>query len=165
MPKPEPIPSIDIIRAMMDYHHTRMRMLWDSIMTLTDEQFTTDIPYSHGSVRNHMVHLANVDRGWVRGLRQEPNARSGGAELADYVTRKRTRELWESSATFVNDYLDTLDDTALGVTPKNMPMPVWQTLFHLVNHGTDHRAQVLRILTDFDAPTFDQDAAFHFMGR
>jgi hypothetical protein len=27
----------------------------------------------------------------------------------------------------------------------------------MVNHGTDHRAQVLRILTDFGAPAFDQD--------
>ena len=157
--------NIDMIRAMLDYHHKRMEMLWDSIMTLTDEQFTADVPYSHGSVRNHMVHLANVDRGWVRGLKEEPNARSGGAKIEDYSTRESTRELWQSSVSFVKDYLDTLDDAALVKTPQNMPMPVWQTLLHLVNHGTDHRAQVLQILTDFGAPTFDQDVAFHFMGR
>ena len=33
----------------------------------------------------------------------------------------------------------------------------WQVLLHVVNHGTDHRGQILRILHDFGAPTFDQD--------
>jgi uncharacterized damage-inducible protein DinB len=28
---------------------------------------------------------------------------------------------------------------------------------HVVNHGTDHRAQVLRILYELGAPTFEQD--------
>jgi hypothetical protein len=28
---------------------------------------------------------------------------------------------------------------------------------HLVNHGTDHRSTVLQKLTEFGAPTFDQD--------
>jgi uncharacterized damage-inducible protein DinB len=30
-------------------------------------------------------------------------------------------------------------------------------LLHVANHGTDHRAQLLRALHDFGAPTFDQD--------
>jgi uncharacterized damage-inducible protein DinB len=31
----------------------------------------------------------------------------------------------------------------------------------MVNHGTDHRAQVLRSLHDFGAPTFNQDLIIH----
>jgi hypothetical protein len=35
----------------------------------------------------------------------------------------------------------------------------------MVNHGTDHRAQILRVLHDFDAPTFDQDLIIHLWFR
>jgi uncharacterized damage-inducible protein DinB len=44
-----------------------------------------------------------------------------------------------------------------------MPLTIWQTLLHLVNHGTDHRAQVLRALHDFGAETFDQDLVFYYL--
>ncbi len=34
---------------------------------------------------------------------------------------------------------------------------VWEILAHVVNHTTDHRAQMLRLLYDLGAPTFEQD--------
>jgi hypothetical protein len=39
----------------------------------------------------------------------------------------------------------------LSNVPKKLP------ILRLVNHGTDHRAQVLRLLHDLGAPTFNQD--------
>ena len=36
----------------------------------------------------------------------------------------------------------------------------WQVLLHVVNHGTDHRAQMLRILHDMGAQTVSQDYIF-----
>ena len=50
-----------------------------------------------------------------------------------------------------------LDEADLARVPAGMRGPAWQVLVHLVNHGTDHRAQMLRILHDLGAPTFDQD--------
>jgi uncharacterized damage-inducible protein DinB len=37
---------------------------------------------------------------------------------------------------------------------------VWQILAHMVNHGTDHRAQVLAVLYSLGAPTIEQDLMF-----
>ena len=50
-------------------------------------------------------------------------------------------------------------------TPPGLPVPRWQALLHLANHGTDHRAQMLRILADLGAPTFEQDLLFHVWKR
>ncbi len=157
--------TADVVRAMLDYNYAYQRRLWDSIMTLTDDQFTADIPYSHGSVRNHMVHLASVDGGWLRGLQEAPNARAYRFDPAQYTTRDAVRTICEQSAREVTAYAAALDDAALAVQPKGLPLTVWQTLLHLVNHGTDHRAQVLRALHDFGAPTFDQDYVFHVLRR
>ena len=40
---------------------------------------------------------------------------------------------------------------------------VWQVLVHVVNHGTDHRAQILRILHELGVKTQSQDFIFTFM--
>jgi uncharacterized damage-inducible protein DinB len=38
---------------------------------------------------------------------------------------------------------------------------VWQVLLHVVNHGTDHRAQILRLLNDLGGYTEYQDYIIH----
>jgi uncharacterized damage-inducible protein DinB len=38
---------------------------------------------------------------------------------------------------------------------------VWQVLLHVVNHGTDHRAQILRQLNDLGVETKWQDYIFY----
>lgn len=159
------MPTPEIIRLMTAYNYSYQQRLWDSIMTLTDEQFTAEIPYSHGSIRNHMVHLANVDAAWLRGLQEDPNARTYRHKPEDYPTREGARALCANAAAEVKTYIETLDEAALEYHPKGLPMNRWQVLLHLVNHGTDHRAQVLRALHDFGAPTFDQDLVYYMMSR
>jgi uncharacterized damage-inducible protein DinB len=38
---------------------------------------------------------------------------------------------------------------------------LWQVLLHVVNHGTDHRAQALRMLNDLGVKTVSQDYIFY----
>lgn len=159
------MPIVEVVRAMMDYNYTLHRRVWDSIAALSDEQFTLSVPYSHGSIRDQMVHLATTDGRWLRGLQEQPDARAYRHNPADYPTRDSARALCDDVAAEVMAYVNTLDETAAYHQPAGMPMTVWQTLLHLANHGTDHRSQVLRVLHDFGAPTFDQDLAFYFMGR
>ena len=37
----------------------------------------------------------------------------------------------------------------------------WQALIHVVNHGADHRAQILRLLGDLGVRTGPQDYAYY----
>lgn len=37
---------------------------------------------------------------------------------------------------------------------------VWPVFLHVANHGTDHRAQTLRLLNDFGVKTVSQDYIF-----
>ncbi len=38
---------------------------------------------------------------------------------------------------------------------------LWQVLLHVGNHGTDHRAQILRLLSDLGVKTTSQDYIFY----
>jgi uncharacterized damage-inducible protein DinB len=66
----------------------------------------------------------------------------------------------------MRDYLAELRDDMLFDTPIEEPeedkgLIVWQVLLHVVNHGTDHRAQLLRLLNDLGVKTTSQDYIFY----
>ena len=65
----------DVFRHFYDYHFSENRNIWEAYITsLTDEQFTQNVGYSHGSVRNQVAHLISVDDAWFSGLRVGPGA-------------------------------------------------------------------------------------------
>ena len=154
--------SLDIIRGLIAYNYALHDRLWESIRHLSDEQFVSDIPYSHGSIRNQVVHLAGVDGRWLRGLRGEPDAQAFEPAPAAYLSIIEAEQLWQSVAADVQGYVATLAQAELTAIPAGMNEPRWQILTHVVNHGTDHRAQLLRMLHDLGAPTFDQDLIFYW---
>ncbi len=156
---------LELIRTQIDYNYGLYRRVWDSISTLTDEQFVLDVDYSHGSIRNQMMHVTVVDKRWLLGLQEHPDARGFGLSPSDYPTRESVRALWDGVSKEVIDYVVSLDEAGLARTPQGMGGPVWQVLVHMVNHGTDHRAQILRSLHDFGAPTFDQDLVLYLWNR
>ena len=156
---------VELVQTMLAYNDALHRRMWESIQQLSDEQFIEEVDFSHGSVRNQMVHLAGVDGRWLRGLKELPDARTFRPAPAEYPTWQSTFQLWDQVSAEVIGYASGLDDAALLYTPERMYGPRWQVLLHMVNHGTDHRAQVLRILHDFGVPTFDQDLILHLRRR
>jgi len=145
------------LQSLVEYNYALFNRVWDSINLLTDEQFVQDVDYSHGSLRNQIVHVAMVDRRWLMALHGHPDAREYSLNATDFPDRTSAHSLWISTVHDVTNYVALLSDEELDRVPYGLKGPVRQVLIHLVNHGTDHRAQILRNLHDFGAPTFDQD--------
>jgi uncharacterized damage-inducible protein DinB len=157
--------NADAFRHFYDYHFTENRKIWDRYVTpLSDEQFTQTVDYSHGSVRDQIVHLISVEEAWFSELRGvEPSEPS---PLANSDDRKVIRAQWDSVEQKMRDYLAELRDDKLFDKPIEEPeedkdLIVWQVLLHVVNHGTDHRAQLLRLLNDLGVKTASQDYIFY----
>jgi len=151
--------NADRFRRYYDYHFSLNRKLWDEcIVPLTDEQFTRKVEYSVGSARNQVVHMMNIDDRWFSGLRGEPVPVFVNFE--DYPDRVQIRQKWDAVEARMRDYLKELNDEDLSSQPfmsDNDPTELWQILLHVANHGTDHRAQLLRILSELGVKTFPQD--------
>ena len=154
----------DVFRHFYDYHFSENRNIWDSYITpLSDEQFTQDVGYSHGSVRNQILHLISVDDAWFSGLR--------GVEISDSldaatpVDRNVIRARWDAVEQRMRDYLAELRDDRLFEKPfaegEDKDLILWQVLLQVANHGTDHRAQLLRLLNDLGVKTVSQDYIFY----
>ena len=157
--------NANAFRHLYDYHFAENRAIWDRYVSqLSDEQFSQPADYSHGSVRDQILHLISVDDVWFRELR--------GAEFpedlkpANFANRESIRAHWDSVEQSMHAYLAELRDEMLFDTPIREPdedknLIVWQVLLHVVNHGTDHRAQLLRLLNDLGVETESQDYIFY----
>lgn len=155
--------NADAFRHFYDYHFAENRKIWDAITTsLSEEQFTRNVGYSHGSVRNQIVHLISCDETWFSALR--------GVEVpeplnpADFDDRETVRAYWDDVERNMRDYLAKLQDDMLFGKPfaegEDKDLILWQVLLHVANHGTDHRAQILRLLNDLGVKTTSQDYIF-----
>jgi uncharacterized damage-inducible protein DinB len=156
--------NADVFRHFFDYHFSENRIIWDKYITsISDEQFTQKAGYSHGSVRNQIVHVMSVDDTWFSGLR--------GVEIPDsldpdtFVDRNAIRIQWDAVEQRMREYLAGLRDDMLFEKPfaegEDKDLIVWQVLLQVANHGTDHRAQLLRLLNDMGVKTVSQDYIFY----
>jgi uncharacterized damage-inducible protein DinB len=153
----------DAVRHVFDYHFAENRSAWGSyIVALSDEQFTQEAAYSHGSVRNQVVHLMDVDEAWFGDL--------GAVSLpegphTDTLDRDGLRARWDEIERQQRAWLAGLTDEALGRKPiaegEDKDLLLWQILLHVANHGTDHRSQLLRQLNDLGVKTVSQDYIFY----
>jgi uncharacterized damage-inducible protein DinB len=152
-------------RHFYDYHFTENRTIWDRYITqLSYEQFTQPVSYSLGSVRDQIVHLMSVEEIWFSELRGVEPAEPFPPATGD--DRANIRTHWDRIEQSVRAYLAELPDELLFAKPIQEPeedrnLIVWQVLLHVVNHGTDHRAQLLRLLNDLGVKTVSQDYIFY----
>ena len=155
--------NAEAFRQLYEYHFAENRKTWDYyIPSLAQEQFVQPSNYSLGSVRNHFIHLINVDTSWFCELR--------GVEIPDWLDpaqfedRQEIRVRLDAVEQMMRGYLATLRDDMLFDKPfegEDKDLIVWQVLIHVVNHGTDHRAQILRLLSDLGVRTAPQDYVYY----
>jgi uncharacterized damage-inducible protein DinB len=156
--------NAEAFRHFYNYHFAENRNLWDTyIMPLSQELFLQPSNYSVGSVRNQLVHLMSVDNIWFCEIRGVENP--GYFDPADFEDRNTLRAQWDAVEQTMRDYLAALSDDMLAGKPisegEDKDLLLWQILLHVVNHGTDHRAQLLRLLNDLGTGTVSQDYIFY----
>lgn len=154
------------LQELVTYNYALHRRLWESIDTLTDEQYVQPVEYSLGSIRNHMVHVMSTDRRWLSRIKGEDLPDRLNPD--DFPNRELTKDYWRAFETDILLAVNDIDEADLGhevdytVRRTNgetyqHSSTIWEIFAHIVNHGTEHRVQVLRLLYDFGAPTFEQD--------
>ena len=156
--------NANAFRHFYDYHFTENRKIWDGyVIQLSNERFTQDVDYSQGSVRDQIVHLISADETWFSALRgleiPEP------LDPARFDDWKILRAHWDKVEQNMRAYLANLQDDMLFEKPfadgEDKDLLLWQVLLHVANHGTDHRAQILRLLHDLGVETTSQDYIFY----
>ncbi len=161
--------SVDHFRQLFAYDAWANRRVWACASSLSDEQFTEELDYSVGSIRTQILHTMAVQSWWVHFL---ATGEIRFLDHDDYPTRETVPPGWERVEAATTAYLADLTDDELNrmVRPDHWaergwpPVAVWQALFQIINHGTDHRAQTLAGIHELGGTTAAQDYLFQAWG-
>lgn len=156
------------LAQMLDYNYWAHERVWNCVAKLSDEQFKQSSDYSIGSVHQQLVHVMSADWVWLNRL----NGVSPDHQLnpADYPTREAIRARWAEIERDLRAHVAGLDDDQLNdpVRYHRISAPDewretlrWQIVLHVVNHGTDHRAQILSLIHRLGGETIAQDLIFY----
>ena len=112
--------NADAFRHFYNYHFAENRKIWGRYITpLSHEKFTQKVDYSHGSVRDQIVHLLDAEDMWFSEMRgvnpSEP------IPQADFDDRETIRAHWNSVEQKTREYLAALQDDMLFTKPINEP--------------------------------------------
>jgi len=144
---------------LFDYMYWANKQMWQCVLTLDEAQQKINLDYSIGSVHDQLVHLVSVENLWVNYLWH------GEVEFIDgrmLNTLSQIRKEWDALEQEMRDYLSTLTDDDLNqvitvkfATPSTVKLK--DILLQILNHATDHRAQILAGINRLGGKTVEQD--------
>ena len=150
---PRPIPSIDpgSLLPFVRFHAWANRRILDTAAELTNDEFRRAAGLDHGTAFQTLRHLVDVDWSWREFC-------AGNDVGETYVWERVPLEDLASISAFCSEedatilaYVPSLDDAALNESLRlddEFAVPRWLILAHIVNHGTQHRSELARYLTD-----------------
>ncbi len=151
----------DIVRTLLDYHYAEQHKVWqDCILQLEEVQYIYDMDYSHGSIRDCLVHMLNGEWWWLERARgRSPVTRQPASDFPDRVAVGARMDAIEAE---VRAFAGGLDAAGLAApvqysTPEGERIDnhVWHILLHIANHGLIHRAEIMAMSARMGGPSFD----------
>ena len=152
--------KIDEIKLFYEYNFWADRRILATCAKVSDEQYIAST--SFGSLRTILVHI--VDAAWGWRLRFQSLNPDQEITEADLPTRAALEERWQAEEQEMRSYLGKLSDQDMdsmvrypidsGIVRER---PLWHCLWHLVNHGTQHRSEAAALLTSYGQSPGDLD--------
>ena len=155
--------NAEYFRTMFDYHYWAHHKVWACVMQLNEEQYHHPCDYSVGSVHEQVVHTYGAERLWLHRARQQPPMPFAAPD--DFADRAALRAAWDAQEKEWRDLVAGVNDARLSQMieytsihgNKRRESPLWLMMAQVLNHGTDHRAQILALLHQVGGPTVEQD--------
>jgi uncharacterized damage-inducible protein DinB len=144
------------VRTLFDYNAWANRRSVQAAGALTPEQFSKPLGSSFSSVRDTLTHICSGEWVWLE--RFQGRSPSAFPEAKPFATAAELAEHWRPQEAallaFVGGVTQTDLDRVLEYktfkfgTYRN---PLWQSMQHVVNHGTYHRGQITTMLRQLGA--------------
>jgi uncharacterized damage-inducible protein DinB len=147
---------LDDLHALLVYNYWARDRLLDAVSALTLEQFTRPLGSSFSSVRDTVAHICDAESIWLaRWSGQQPTGFQAPNRITDIAAARRESAELEASMRAVLSNLgpDGIDRIFEYKDFRGNPHSdvFWQTLQHVVNHGTYHRGQITTMLRQLGA--------------
>lgn len=159
------------ILQLYDYNYWANRRILEAAANMPKPEFMSPKKVSHGSLRGTIIHVLSAE--WVWRTRcQEGVSPPGLLDERDFPTVESIRERFQAEETLMRAFLNTLTDADLSqevsyTTTKGRPFAtvMWHILLHIVNHGTQFRAEAAVILSEYGHSPGDLDFILYVRER
>jgi uncharacterized damage-inducible protein DinB len=158
--------SLEFIRAAYRYNQWANERILAAVEKLSDEELTRERVSSKGSLAADLSHVVGTQQTWLSLLVGEETPAHWDAPMTDVIGTLRNH--YDASHERLRYYCERISEESL-TTPltrewrgNEYKLIPWQVLYHLQNHGTQHRAEVGIALLELDASPGDLDAIYFF---
>jgi uncharacterized damage-inducible protein DinB len=156
--------------GLYEYNAWANRRVLEAGSSLTSEQFTKSLGSSFSSVRDTLGHIYGVEWLWLERFQGRSPAAIPDAKVLETVEQLKAR--WTEFEPVLLNFVRRLTQEDLNrvMEYKTMKFGVyknalWQSMMHLVNHGTYHRGQVTTMLRQLGAQPILTDLMHFYRER
>ena len=150
------------LNCLVEYHYWANQRILRTAANLSEAQFTAKVFPHHNSVRGTLVHTLSAEWIWLErwhGVSHKTMLRE-----EEYATLESIRARWGQEEARWRELLARSRDHDLArivnytnTRGKAFTRPLWQLMAHVVNHGTQHRAEAAAMLTELGHSPGDMD--------
>ena len=156
------------ILILYKYNQWSTAKILNTASKLTQEQFLAPASFPHGGVRGTLVHTLFAE--WIWRTRWEGTSPRVRFKPDDFPTFESLRARWAEEEKLLMAFVEGLTDERLnerfGYTStegRSHERILWQTMAHLINHGTQHKTETAAMLTNFGHSPGDIDLIWYII--
>lgn len=151
------------IRLMYEYNTWANRLLLACAARVTRDQFFAPTTHSFPSLHQTLAHILGSEHGW-RVIFETGEVNFDAITPYDVTSVEALAKRWDAERAAWDAYLGTLTDADM---TRIISYPVddgsirrrvlWHCLYHVVNHGMQHRSEAAHMLTEYGQSPGDID--------
>lgn len=137
---------------LFQYNAWSSAKILDAASNVTQAQFFAPVPFPHESLRGTLVHALFGE--WVWRRRWEGNPQNPMWKPEEFPTFESLRTRWMDEESQLMEFMTNVREEKLSskfnyISTEGVPHErrLWESMVHLVNHGTQHKTEAAAILT------------------
>ncbi len=151
------------LKTIYDFNYWATGRILDTASAVNEAELLAGSSFPHGGLRDTLVHVLGAEWVWRQRVdtRHSPTALLKASGLP---TLASIRERWATEEQAMRGYLASLTDADLdrrinyqNTRGEPLDATLWHILYHVVNHGTQHRGEAAAMLTDLGHSPGDID--------
>ena len=157
-----------VILTLYRYNQWANQKILRVAANVTAEQFLADAPFPHGGLRGTLTHTLFAE--WIWRNRWEGVSPTVRIQPEEFPTFESLQARWSYEEAKLMKFVEEIADEALNLpfhykNTKGVPQQsiLWHAMAHVVNHGTQHRAEAAALLTAYGCSPGDVDMIY-FLG-
>ena len=162
--------SPDEIRQLFDYNAWANQRSLDAAAALTTEDFVKPLGSSFSSVRDTLAHIWGAEWLWLE--RFQGVSPASMPEVGQFNDLPSLQSRWLEDQQRLQKFVIALTQDDLNRVHEYRTLnfgqyknPLWQSMQHLVNHGTYHRGQIVTMLRQLNAKPLSSDLIHFYRER